>query len=92
MGARNNWLVEFEKAISEQPSKTERALKKLEEGGMVRIAFEDGEVYLWQERDRCLYQVWKSGRLVRKGEVTTEFVRLLLDWLELTFQSWRIQV
>jgi hypothetical protein len=92
MKKARNWLVEFEKAISE-PSRTERALKKLEEGGMVRIAFdEEAELFLWQEGQKCRYRVWKSGRLVREDEVTTEFVRLLLDWLELTFQSWRIQV
>jgi hypothetical protein len=90
MKARN-WLVEFEKAISE-PSRAERALKKMEEGGMVRIVFEDSEVFLWQEEDRCLYQVWKSGRLVRKGKVTPEFAKLVFYWLELVFESWRIQI
>jgi hypothetical protein len=86
-----NWLVEFEKAISE-PSRAERALRKMEEGGMVRIVFEDSEVFLWQEEDRCLYQVWKSGRLVRKGEVTLEFAKLMFYWLELAFEGWRIHI
>jgi len=90
MKARN-WLVEFEKAISE-PSKTERALRKMEDGGMVRIAFDESEVLLWQEGQKCRYQVWKSGRLVRKGEVTPEFVKSVFYWLELAFESWRIHV
>ena len=90
MKARN-WLVEFEKAISE-PSRAEKALRKMEEGGMVRIAFDESEVLLWQEGDKCLYQVWKSGRLVRKGEVAFEFAKLMFYWLELAFESWRIHV
>jgi formylmethanofuran dehydrogenase subunit A len=86
-----NWLERFAKAI-DSPSRGNVALTKLAEGKTIRIAFEDGEVVIEKEGDGYWMEVRRDERLVVRHEVDFSFVKAMVYWLEVTFQSWRIGI
>ena len=81
----HEWL---HKLAEPEPSKAALALQRLEEGKPVRIVFQDGAVVIRQVADNQ-FSVEAANRRIT---LPKEAVELILWYLDLVFQGWRIQL
>ena len=80
-----DWL---HKLSEPEPSKAALALQRLEEGKPVRVLLEDGAVVIRQVADNQ-FSVEAANRSIK---LPKESIELILWYLDLVFQGWRIQL